>query len=262
MQYVRAADGVALGHVVATDGARGADTPPVVLVHGWMATADVWDDLLPSLRARRVVVPSMRGTPASPAPAASITLERLAEDLVALLVSLDVPAHVVGHSMGAQVAAWAAGLAPRRVRSLALLSPVPPDGLALPSEVAAGFRSAGGSREALAGILDAACKRLSARARGALSASAASIAPDAIAATFDAWSRGGVPAEALAAIACPTLVVASDDPFLPPDLVERAVVRRIPGARMTTLRGSGHYLQVEATEATAALLEAHFEAAA
>jgi non-heme chloroperoxidase len=63
-------------------------------------------------------------------------------------------------------------------------------------------------------------------------------------------------AERLSAIKAPTLVVATDDPFLPPAFLRQAVVSLIRGARLAVLPGPGHYVQVERPRETAALLEA------
>lgn len=251
MPTLRASDGGLLGY---RDFGAGDDV--VVLVHGWMVSGRVWDFLLPHVeRGRRLIVPDLRGAGASREAPPDLTLERLGRD-VAEIVEHAGPrrVHVVGHSMGGQVALVAAARIGARLRSLALLTPVPPDGLLLPPEVAASFRASGGSRDAQGGILDAACKSLSAEARGALLDDALRIAPEVIAAGFDAWTRGGV-GERLAEIANPTMVLATDDPFLPPALLEEAVVRRVRGARLQLLRGPGHYPQVEAPAETGSLLD-------
>ena len=57
-------------------------------------------------------------------------------------------------------------------------------------------------------------------------------------------------------VVAPTLVVATDDPFLPPAFLRQAVVQPIRGARMTHLPGPGHYPQVERPHETAALVGA------
>jgi pimeloyl-ACP methyl ester carboxylesterase len=75
--------------------------------------------------------------------------------------------------------------------------------------------------------------------------------------SFDAWT-GASFADRLTAIAAPTLVLATDDPVLPPALLREVVVSKIPGARMAVLPGPGHYLQVERPPEAGALLQAFF----
>ena len=57
-----------------------------------------------------------------------------------------------------------------------------------------------------------------------------------------------------------TLVVASEDPFLPPDFLEQAVVGLIPGATMSIVTEAGHYVQVEQPEETARVVGAFLKA--
>jgi non-heme chloroperoxidase len=163
--------------------------------------------------------------------------------------------HLVGHSMGGQLAQLLATHLPDRLRSLALLNPVPVAGLPLPPEVATGFRSAGGRPEALGGILDAACRQLPPEGRAELLEAALAIAPEVIAEGFDAWTMGADEEPATAA-AAPTMVLATDDPFLPADLLSLEVVARIPGAVLEHLPGPGHYPQIEQPGPTAQHLHA------
>lgn len=97
---------------------------PLVLVHGWGASARYW---LPTFThmadTRRVIaldLPGFGGTPALDAPA---TVSGLAELVLELAAALELDQFDLGgHSFGASVAAVAASLAPGRVRRLALVS--------------------------------------------------------------------------------------------------------------------------------------------
>lgn len=234
----------------------GHGTQTVVLVHGWMVSGNVWDAILPKLAGFRVIVPDLRGTGRSGEANAGIELERLARDLQELMqASCDQRVHLVGHSMGGLIAMLAAARFPDCICSLALLSPVPPDGISLPGEVAETFRSAGGNREALEGILRRACRKLSEEACENLLQQAVQISPACITAGFEAWSQAQL-ADQVRTIPHPTWVLASDDPFLPPALLEQKVVGRISAARLTYLPGAGHYPQVEMPGETAEGLRA------
>lgn len=251
---------MAIRQTQAADGARlsydddGSGEPAVLLVHGWMATHGVWGALRPLLGERRVVAPDLRGTGESSGGADGYTLDQLADDVVRVAEAAGLESfHLVGHSMGGQVAQRVAARVPARLRTLALVNPVPLGGLALPAELAAGFRAAGGRRDALGGILDAACRTLAPADRERLVDTAAGIDPSVIAAGLDAWTRG-LPGDGPLGIRCSTVVVATDDPFLPPVLLEEAVVRRITGARLERVPGPGHYPQLEAPAALARVL--------
>jgi non-heme chloroperoxidase len=246
----------------AADGARlayhtsGQGPPSVVMVHGWMTSSRVWDALLGELAGANVgiLTVDLRGAGASARGAHGLSLAGFAEDVRAAADHARLERfHLVGHSMGGQIAQLVAAEAPGRVRSLALLNPVPLAGLSLPDGVARSFRGAGGRRADFDGIFTAACRELPPLERAALIDEALAIAPAIIAETFEAWSRG-VAAAALPAIAARTMVLATDDPFLPAQLLADTVVARIPGADLLYMAGPGHYPQVERPSGTAARL--------
>jgi non-heme chloroperoxidase len=100
--------------VVATDGARlrvarwGTHAgPPVVLVHGITASLEDWLPLVPHLleAGLSVVALDLRGHGQSTLGSERVSTRRLADDLAAVLVSLDLRRAVLaGHSLGGYVA--------------------------------------------------------------------------------------------------------------------------------------------------------------
>jgi pimeloyl-ACP methyl ester carboxylesterase len=248
-----------------SDGARlvydvvGPSPAEVVFVHGWMTSGHVWQSLLPFLDGVGALVLDLRGAGRSSRGQAPFALSLLADDVRAVIDHAGLRRfHLVGHSMGGQVAQLVAA-ADARVRSLALLNPVPLAGLPLPDPIARSFRHAGGQRAAFDGILTAACLQLPDEARARLLDVALAIAPPVIAEGFDAFTRGCE--AALEGVAAPAMVLATDDPFLPPQLLADAVVARLGRARLDRLPGPGHYPQVERPAETAARLRAFWEAA-
>ena len=90
--------------------------------------------------------------------------------------------------------------------------------------------------------------------RARLLSDALRIAPDCVAKAFDAWTAGGS-VDRLATVRAPSLIVASDDAFLPSELLRLRVVQRIRGARLAKVDGAGHYVVNEQPRALAAVLE-------
>lgn len=106
---------------------EGAARPPVLLVHGFNAWADLWRPNLEALAApgRRVIAPDLplHGGTAPPAAARDLTVRGFVRWLVALMDRAALErADVVGHSFGGMLAARLALDHPGRVRRLVLVS--------------------------------------------------------------------------------------------------------------------------------------------
>ncbi|WNG42974.1 alpha/beta hydrolase [Archangium minus] len=251
MPTLVSSDQTPLHYRVIGDGPRS-----VLLVHGWMVSGAVFDELVEKLDTAglRLVIPDLRGSGGSGAPASGYTLEQHARDVLAVADHAGLKRFtVVGHSMGGQLAQWVAAQEPSRVEGLVLLNTVPASGMQLPPEAVGLFRTSAGDREKQKTILGLACKQLSEAALERLLKDSGAVAPASIQSSFDAWTGGGFEAK-LASITAPTLVLATDDPFLPPAFLREKVVHLIRGARLAYLPGPGHYPQVERPAETAALL--------
>ena len=99
------------------------DGPPVVLVHGFTSSAESWTEIgvLPRLSGGfRGIAIDCRGHGQSGKPRdPSAYGMRMVRDVVAVLDFLDIEAaHLVGYSMGAEIALRTTVAYPRRVRSL------------------------------------------------------------------------------------------------------------------------------------------------
>lgn len=107
-------------------GSRGAGDP-LVLVHGCFTSSRLWQDLLPRLpKGHRVLVLDLLGHGRSdPAVTRPVTIGAHAERLGALLATMGITAAtLVGHGLGAAVAAVAAHRDRTRIARLALVNPV------------------------------------------------------------------------------------------------------------------------------------------
>lgn len=109
--------------------------PPLVLLHGWMDVAASFQFLVDALTGRwRVVAPDWQGFGRTAWRADGYWFQDYIADLDFLLRALvaDDRAHLVGHSLGANVATLYAGLRASRVRSVIAL-----DGFGIPQGNAA-----------------------------------------------------------------------------------------------------------------------------
>lgn len=105
---------------------EGAGTP-VVLLHGFPDTSDLWRHQVPALvgAGYRAVAPDLRGRGRSERPpaVADYALRRVVEDVAGIMDALGFErAHVVGHDWGAAVAWLLASSMPQRVDRLVTIS--------------------------------------------------------------------------------------------------------------------------------------------
>ena len=232
----------ALAHTV-----RGGNGPPVLLLHGLGSCAADWLPQVSVLEPRyRVIAMDLPGHGASPLPRGRLTIESIAETVATLTeVITPEPAHVVGLSLGACVALRLALQTPARVRSLTLVNPfarVRPDGpgalvrmahrllllgtAPMPSLAAHVARRLFPWPEQRS-LYEAAVVSLGATSRRGYAAAMGALA------RFDARGQ-------LAAIRCPTLVVAGDRDGVVPLAPKLRLSASIPGARVVVVPASGH----------------------
>jgi len=116
MSSVTAPDGTRVGFLSTGNG------PPLVLVHGGGADASRWEPIVHPLRQDFTVHAIDRRGRGESGDGREYSLEREAEDLAAVVDSLDQPAFLLGHSYGA-ICSLEAALRARRLRALALYEP-------------------------------------------------------------------------------------------------------------------------------------------
>jgi non-heme chloroperoxidase len=250
---VSASDGVELAYRTFGEGSTS-----VVLIHGWMVSGAVYDDLVEAMGTDglRLIVPDLRGTGGSGSADGTYTIEQYAKDVIAVADAAGARTFaLVGNSMGGQIAQWIAATEPDRVLGAVLLCSVPASGIALPEEAQGLFRNSAQSRELQQTILGLACKQLSDAARERLLDDAGKIAPACIQGAFDSWT-GASFAGKLGEIRAAVLVVGTDDPFFPQDFLRQAIASKIKRASLIYFPGPGHYPQVERPRETAALVRA------
>lgn len=239
----------------------------VVLLHGWGADGSVWKDMAERLAARhRPHAPELPGYGAHSAGSAD-SLEQIA---VVMARAAPSRCHVVGWSLGGQVALAWARREPRQVERLALIATTPcfarrPDWPhAVAPELLAEFRSAVGSDKdgalqrfvSLQAKGDENARLVLRRLRDGLVAGGETARP--------ALERGlqilleGDLRESLGAIRQPTLVIHGDRDAVVPLAAGEYLSRRLPAARLLALRGAAHAPFLSDPTGVAAALEAFF----
>ncbi len=220
--------------------------PTFVLLHGFGTSSQVWRHVAEDLSGARALHPDLPGFGAS-AGQAGYGVAQMAD-----AVARDIGrAHVhdfvlVGHSMGAKVAASLASRRPPGLIGLALVAPSPPTPEPMTNEGRERLRAAYGDRQALenfyAGITREA---LDERDRENLVQDGLRASQAAWNAWLDAGSREDIGGQA-GQINVPTLLLASrQDPVMSLDVIEGQVVPYFAGAQYEILEGSGHLLPLE-----------------
>jgi len=118
--------------------------PTLLFIHGYLDSANVWNDLVEALgdsvNVVRYDLPGFGNRYMQRVDLHQITLPMLAAEATSILAGIRAPAYVVGHSLGTQVAQLVAAEHPELVAGLILLTPVPLEGTHLPEEAVAPFR--------------------------------------------------------------------------------------------------------------------------
>lgn len=247
----------------------GGEGTPVLLVHGFPFTSELWDPQFTALGKKfRLIAPDLRGygRSTSTTDPSSYSMRLFADDLRALLAHLEVERVVLGGlSMGGYIAFEFLRLAPSSVHALVLADTRPdPDS----SEVRA-RREAQQEQVAAAGggsLVDPMTQALlsdeTRRERPQVVA-----ALEALMAQEDAAWIGGLEAMKgridstpdLGGISVPTLILVGEHDSLAPPEVARGMSERITGSRLVVIEGAGHVSNLEAPEAFNAALESFLD---
>lgn len=244
------------------DGPAGA--PVLVLGSSLGTTGAMWRPQLGPLAERfRVVRYDHLGHGGSQLPSRPCAIQTLGEDLLHLLDDLDVRrASYAGLSLGGMVGMWLAAHASERLDRLALLCTSPLLGPAQGwLDRAAAVRAGGMGAVADAVVarwftpnFAAAQPQVIAEHRAMLT----STPTQGYAACCEAIATMDL-REDLALIKAPTLVIGgADDPATPVEHA-RAIVDRIPDARLAVVRDAAHLANVEQPEQITRLLLGHFD---
>jgi pimeloyl-ACP methyl ester carboxylesterase len=226
-----------------------AGAPKVLLIHGFLDDASVWDGLVESLDgevgAVRYDLPGFGTRSGSVADASVVTLESLAAEAGDIVAGIDGPVIVVGQSLGTQVAELVAAQHPDRAHGLVLLTPVPLGGTQLPDEVVAPFRALGSDREAQRGLRAELSPHLDEEQLDWLTDIGAPVAREVTDHYVDVWNNGISDAPPTSAYRGPVLIIRGGaDGFVTEQLVD-AISPRFVQPELKVIDKGGHWVHFE-----------------
>ncbi len=242
---------------------RAGSGPAVLLVHGWAANRTFWERQVMALRDRHTVVTvDLRGHGESSPPRTGYTIGAIAGDLEHLVRALGVPRiALVGWSLGGLVALELARRLGDRASALGLVcttaggvtdakNPLAePDRVReMKAAIAADFRAF--VREFAPQLFKDPKSPLLAWVAGQLQKTPPHVAE----ATFDGFLAADLRAEAKK-LAVPTAVLHGTHDALLPLAHGEDLAKRIPGAKLTVFKESGHAPPLEEPEVFNAALE-------
>jgi len=250
--------------------------PPLILIHGGLDHSRSWDALALSLRVNfHVIAPDLRGHGDSDwATGSSYSLADHVYDLTSMMTSLGLEkAAIVGHSMGGMVSLVYTGAFPEKVSRLVVLDGVTnfparrikPIEARIAEWVGVLDKTARRKIDRYASVADAA-ERMRARNARLTPGQAMQDACGAFIWKFDPYLRAPAPYRlslddhiALwSRIACPTLLVAGSESFLP-DPEKAGVLAHFRQAELARIEGAGHWLQHDKAAEVLVLLERFLE---
>ena len=235
----------------------GSHEPALVFVHYWGGTGRTWDLVAGRLSEQhRCVAPDLRGWGGSDRNADSYDLHVQADDIAAIIQSLDVSQYVlVGQSMGGKIAQILSARRPAGLKGLVLVAPAPPTPMGVPREqrdaILDSYQSSQGVDFALS-ILTS--KQLSPELREQVIDDTLGGAP----AAKVAWTQEGMTLDITGLVGninVPTTVILGDaDKVETEPLLRRELASRIKDTEFIILPGVGHLSPLEAPSELAAAI--------
>jgi pimeloyl-ACP methyl ester carboxylesterase len=240
--------------------------PAIVLIHGFGAAMDWWDEIAPQLAVdHRVICVDLIGHGGTEAPASGYSIERQGALVSAILDKLGVDrVTLIGHSMGGEVATALAEIRPERIERLILIDSPPSPGGSFSTMADAYFKP-------VIGDVLSHFRSDQAIRRGLAQGFAPGFAvPEKFVADFKqltyvatrmahdesvSYRKAKPPYERIAALRPlpPLLVIfGAEDAIISPE--DAKLFAQVPGARVTIIEGVGHSPMVESPAKTLELI--------
>jgi pimeloyl-ACP methyl ester carboxylesterase len=227
---------------------------PVVLLHAFPLSSAMWRPQREALADdMRLILPNLRGFGATDGFTATPSLERMADDVAALLDALGIGRAVVGGlSMGGYVALAFARKHAARLRGLILAdtrAEADSDEAKATRDKTIAFTTTHGAADVFEQLLPRALSETTRREKPEVVAELRAIAAaqtsagviDALKAMRDRPDSTSL----LPTLTVPTLVIVGSDDILTPPAAAQAMVARLPQATLVTIPGAGHLSNME-----------------
>jgi pimeloyl-ACP methyl ester carboxylesterase len=223
---------------------------PLVMIMGYSGTMDMWDpNVLRILASRyKVVTFDNRGMGGTDAGDRRFTMEQFADDTAGLMDALGIQkAHVLGWSMGTNIAQELALRHPEKVNKLILYAadcgtdvvPIAPDVLEKLRDTSGTPRERGKRLVFLLFSMNW-LKNNVAYVKKLFSRPMKSASPENIKRQYSAMENWKGSCDRLDQINCPTLLITGTEDVLTPPENSPMMAKKIPGAKLVTFENGGH----------------------
>ena len=233
----------------------------VLALHGWFGDETAFDAMRDAMSLDEFTYAFMayRGYGVSKQQRGSYTMQEIAADALALADALEWPEFsVVGHSMGGMAAQRVLADAPRRVKKLVAVTPVPASGVPFDGETWKLFDGAARSLDNRRGIIDFSTGGRLSKAwidrMARYSAETATI--EAFAAYLQAWAKTDFSEEIKGRTIPLKVIVGAHDQALPAEVMQATYLAWYPNAELEVMANAGHYPMNETPVALATSIEA------
>jgi pimeloyl-ACP methyl ester carboxylesterase len=226
---------------------------PVVLLHAFPLNRTMWEPQIAALFGEcRCIAPDLRGFGDSPR-SGPYSMDRYADDVVALLDALQIDRAVVGGlSMGGYIALALWRRHRNRIRALVLADTRSgadnDEGKQKRGELIALAQSEGSAAVAdrqVTGLLGKSTREKQPELVDRIRSIMAGESPDGIVGALEAMRNRPDSTPLLAGIDVPTLIVVGDEDVLTPPKEARAMHAAIRGSRLEVIPGAGHLSNLE-----------------
>lgn len=222
------------------------DGSPVLLLHGWGTSSELFVPILDRLQAgRRLIVPDLPGFGETPPPAEPWSVHEYAAWVIALLDRLGVSrCDVIGHSNGGRIGIVLAADQPARVRRLVLTASSgirPRHGLRYRYRVAS-YKALRRAQQATAlprAVREAAQRRADRRGSDDFRAASGTMRATLVRLVNEDLTT------MLPRVAAPTLLIWGDGDDATPLHDAKVMERLIPDAGLVVFEGAGHFAYLE-----------------
>ncbi len=232
----------------------------VLALHGWFGSALGWGHLPEYLNTTdfTYVFTDLRGYGSRRGEPGQYTMAEAAADAIAFADDLGWDRFsLIGHSMSGVAVQHVLLQAPKRVRRLIGVAPIPASGLPLGEAEWALFSGAAASQENRGMIVNFSTgSRLTpAFVDGIVRHSLENSDPAAFGSYLESWARADIAGQVKGAEVPVKVITGEYDPSQPAEFMEQTWLQIYPNSELEVLRGSGHYPMFETPAALAVSIE-------